>query len=299
MCQRTERVGLGPVSYIQNTEITLDIIQKRFEGVRFEHVNYCGNLGDPIIAKDCLDIIIHFHKMGASQTIHTNGSLRTANWWRKLALVPDVRVFFGIDGATQETHEFYRRNTSLQKILNNARAFNDAGGSSVWQMIAFKHNEHEIEQARLLSQEYGFGAFEILHTRRFHFDSTYTYVWKGEEYVLEPPTNALVRPLDSSVLHQKYSIECKAKRDEKIYVAANGSVWPCCYIPGRMGAFSLPRNEEKLNVNNAHILEIINENFFDDVEQSFTTNPQLACIATCGINHTNARERVIHIQPLT
>lgn len=298
MCQRTDRFGLMATTEVKHVELSFDLIEKQFEGINFKHINYCGNLGDPIVAKDCLKIVEYFSKTGASQTIHTNGSLKTVEWWRKLASISNLQVVFGIDGITEESHQLYRRNTSLQKILENAKAFNMAGGKSVWQMIVFKHNENEIERAKQMSSECGFKAFEILHTRRFHFDDTFSYWWKQKEYVLERPISTPIKKLDSSIESQKFSIDCKAKRDEEIYISADGSVWPCCYIPGRIRRFTIPRDDRRLNIHTSRIVDIVNEVFFDDIEDSFITNPQVACVATCGIGHVNKRQRIINIKPV-
>jgi MoaA/NifB/PqqE/SkfB family radical SAM enzyme len=67
-----------------------------------------------------------------------------------------------IDGATQETYARYRRGGSLKQVLANLAildATKKAHGSSkprlVWQFIAFGHNEHEIDAARIQADRLG------------------------------------------------------------------------------------------------------------------------------------------------
>lgn len=297
MCRRTNRHGLEVTKDVKNVEISLDLIKKQFGEINFKHINYCGNLGDPIAAKDCFSIVEFFSKKGSRQTIHTNGSLKSKEWWRKIGAIPNLRVVFGIDGITEESHQLYRRGTSLKKILENAKAFNNAGGESVWQMIVFRHNENEIDQAREMSQRLGFKTFETLYTRRFDDNDTFIYWWKQHEYLLEPPSYTPIKKLEKKDF-ENYNISCKAKKDEEIYISADGSVWPCCYIPLRMNFFTLKRNEEKLNIHTTPIKDILDNMFFDDMEESFTENPLLVCIATCGIGHKNKRHRVINIQSI-
>ena len=41
------------------------------------------------------------------------------------------------------------------------------GGIAQWDYIVFKHNEHQVEEARKLSKELGFFEFQIKKTSRF------------------------------------------------------------------------------------------------------------------------------------
>ena len=59
---------------------------------------------------------------------------------------PD-KVIFAIDGL-EDTNHLYRVNTNFNKIMENAKAFINAGGIARWDFIAFAHNEHQIEEAK-------------------------------------------------------------------------------------------------------------------------------------------------------
>ena len=113
----------------------------------------CGNLGDPIMAKDTLGIMQYLRKHNAGMTLqmHTNGSARTVDWFKGLADV-GVKIVFGIDGL-KDTHALYRISTDYDKILKNAQAFIDAGGDARWDMLVFKHNEQHHTQLFLILQE--------------------------------------------------------------------------------------------------------------------------------------------------
>ena len=106
MCPR--RLQGGPLlDSLYLEEITLDIFKKWFP-VDFihqlEHVYMCGNLGDPIIAKDTLKIFRYMRELNPDMSLqmHTNGSGRTEKWWTELAELK-VKTVFGIDGL-QDTH---------------------------------------------------------------------------------------------------------------------------------------------------------------------------------------------------
>lgn len=292
MCKRTNPDGLGDSDLVQDLELSLDLIYKRFADYKFDRVNYCGNLGDPVIARDMLPIATFMSARSERQIIHTNGSLRNESWWQTLAAIPNLQVVFGIDGVDQSTHEFYRRGTSLEKILANATAFIAAGGDATWQFIVFDHNQHQVEQAQEISTHHGFRAFEILQTRRFAFSDTFEYTYKNVPYILKKPSTSEVH-LDFGELGD---IRCAAKRNEEIFISADGQVWPCCYVAGDNNR--IERDPVNYDLWTRELSDIIGEPYFDDVESSFTAAPMLACIGTCGMGYKNHRQRIINIKPI-
>ena len=169
MCPR--RLRGGPMlDSLYLEEISLDLFKKWFPQQfikQLNHVYMCGNLGDPMIAKDTNKIFRYMRETnpGMSLQMHTNGSGRTEKWWQELAEL-NVKVVFGIDGL-QDTHSLYRINTDWNKIIKNAKAFIKAGGDARWDMLVFKHNEHQVEKCEDLSKMLGFKGFSVKHTTRF------------------------------------------------------------------------------------------------------------------------------------
>jgi len=130
----------------------------------------CGNYGDPIVAKDTLEVLRYFRQTNKDirLSMNTNGSARTEEWWAELAeiLKPNGHVIFSIDGL-EDTNHRYRRNTNWDKIISNVKAFIDAGGKARWEYIVFEHNEHQIESARKYASTLGFENFQVKKTSRF------------------------------------------------------------------------------------------------------------------------------------
>ena len=55
--------------------------------------------------------------------------------------------------------------------MANAKAFIEAGGKARWKMIVFKHNEHQIDEAKLLAKDMGFWEFDKhVSTRNFEYN---------------------------------------------------------------------------------------------------------------------------------
>lgn len=249
MCSRT----IEPIDI--NHTLSFGSIKHACDGLTFDQINYCGNDGDPLMAKDFIKIVKYFAPV--KQEIHTNGSLRSIEFWQELAQIPNVTVIFAIDGAKASSHEKYRVNTNFEMILKNAKAFNDAGGNSWWQYIMFEHNKDEVEDAKQLAKDYGFKRFELLYSRRSDTEniSTIKFIRNKEEF------------------------DCKSIRREEIYIRSDGEVFPCVYHGGR-------GNYTGLNIKDQILKNIVFDVYFD----KFNHNNSI-CQLNCNSNYKNYRKR--------
>jgi hypothetical protein len=214
------------------------------------NIYLCGNYGDPMLAKDTIQILEYFREMnpGITLGIHTNGSGRDRLWWRRLAGVVDY-CRFGIDGL-EDTNKIYRRHTSWSKIMASVKSFIDAGGNAEWDYIVFKHNEHQVEYARALAAALGFRAFSLKPTSRFF--SAYEGAFSDRSPIddrsgtrigyLEAPKSPDFRSQASDELAEiaqrgeylqylnETKIICKASERKSLYLSAEGLVTPCCWL---------------------------------------------------------------------
>jgi MoaA/NifB/PqqE/SkfB family radical SAM enzyme len=255
--------------------------------IGFYGVNINGNLGDFGLARDAQPIVKFFVDLGIAVNITTNGSMRKPNWWAGLAL-PGVTIGFALDGL-EDTHSIYRRDTDWHRVMANAQAFIAAGGRAVWRFIPFDHNQHQEEQCRRMAQDLGFHEFENISDGR---DRGPVYSRQGKFlYQIGPDPapqpggpnlNALLEnhvtwfdaktskiEKDTAVL----DIVCEHQRQREIYIAADGSVYPCCflgYYPGRMNH---PGNQQLLPLvaeNNALEYDIEHcMQWFDRVQETW------------------------------
>ncbi len=151
---------------LQLTELTLEDIKRVFSPTflcQLTNISMCGSYGDPACAQELLEIIEYMHSNNPNLEIdvYTNGGVCSTSWWKRLArVIGSGKVVFGIDGI-EDTNRIYRRGTVFSVILRNARTFIQAGGRAQWDFIVFKHNEHQVEQARELSKKLGFEIFQI------------------------------------------------------------------------------------------------------------------------------------------
>jgi MoaA/NifB/PqqE/SkfB family radical SAM enzyme len=204
MCPRYDSQGFE-IGTLENAEWTLESFKKAWP-VEFigdlQKILACGNYGDPCACKEFVDIYEYVREINPhiSLACNTNGSLRNPAWWARLGAVmkeeqcPGNYCTFSLDGL-EDTNHLYRRNTNWKKIMENAKAFIDAGGIAHWDYIVFEHNEHQVDEARQLAIDMGFKNFNIKRTTRwasysglFKKKGQYPVYWKGKHlYDLKQP----------------------------------------------------------------------------------------------------------------
>lgn len=308
MCARN-RFG-GPVSdVLPETELTLEDIKAIFSEnfiKQLKRLYMCGNYGDPIAANDTLEVFEWLRSINQDIKLglHTNASARTPQWWSKLGRLLNGEwdyVKFGLDGL-EDTNHIYRKGTNWKKIMGNASAFIEAGGTAHWEYIVFKHNEHQVEDARLLSERMGFKQFRTKKTGRF-FSNTRLEgkdkqeVWDRDgnlEYHIEKPINTLYQN-DSLLKEQELidrfgsmvsyldrtCVKCKVADEKSIYISAEGLAFPCCWTANQLYLWYMPERKGEMwdlidhdinNVNaiNNNLRDIVEGRYFDRIKQSWT-----------------------------
>ena len=121
---------------------------------------FCGNHGDPMMHPNPMELVCQFKQV----TIDTNGSMGALKTYRQLA-ENGVDIWFSIDGL-EDTNHIYRQDVVWDNIMERVDAFISAGGRATWKFIVFRHNMHQIDQARELSVELGFENFELIRGGR-------------------------------------------------------------------------------------------------------------------------------------
>jgi len=178
------------------TEITIDRYKKIFQNYQKQAkaVLFCGNMGDPMFAKDIYEISEytltnvltdwHLKNKNDSLKIYTNGGMRSAKWWYdygKLLAPYNGLVNFAIDGL-EDTHHIYRTNTRYHRVIENATAFMKGGGRAEWSFIRFGHNQHQAEECKQIARDLGFVRFTAVNTQRFYGRDSIDYTWQKRNY---------------------------------------------------------------------------------------------------------------------
>ena len=195
-----------------------------------ECVQFCGNYGDPIASSYINELVSIAKKYVKKIQIHTNGSLRNANWWHEFAnQLADIEhdVWFGIDGL-EGVHEIYRQGTDFNKIMQNATSFIDAGGYATWQFIPYKHNEHQTKDCFKLSQKMKFKKFKL--AKLYRKQTVAKHYKTGIEFELLPADSL---KLLTNINRPNTTVElynCMHLSIPSVYMSANGKLSRCCYL---------------------------------------------------------------------
>jgi len=264
-------------------------------------VSFGGNFGDALMHPDLNEIMDFFQQQQISIT--TNASLRSRQWWSDLGTNKNVSVTFCIDGIGKE-HEYYRRNTSYDKIIENAKSFIDNGGTALWQFIVFRHNEHQIEEAKKLSNELGFKKIQFIYSDRFDTSNKWK-VYDNNKYLYDLEKSSHQTTLRESLNvpegekywkqlnNNKGAITCIWKEQKKIYIHSDGTVYPCCMIGGiRSGREienlllkKIVKDYNSIDLHHNDIADILaSEVFKKNLPDSFHGNPfqHPVCIEWCN-----------------
>ena len=258
MCDRNQNGGaLNP--HIDLSELTLDDCKRIFEPdfiKQLKTMYMCGNLGDPIVARDTLEIFRYFREHNADMwlSMNTNAGAKSVEWWKELAQVLGRMgaVIFSVDGLS-DTNHLYRQGVVWDNVERNMRAFIDAGGRARWDFLIFEHNQHQVEEAEALANAWGCERFIKKKTGRFvtasseKKESHQAVDRKGNETteIKKPDEKFLNKALTKQdALLEKYGtmdayydvvpINCKVKDEGSLFITAEGLAMPCCWTAGRM-----------------------------------------------------------------
>ena len=172
MCDRNMN-GEGINPHINLDELSLEDCKDIFP-IKFikqlDTMYMCGNLGDPIVAQDTLEIFRYFreHNPHMWLSMNTNAGARDEAWWTELAQIYGRMgaVIFSVDGL-RDTNHIYRQNVVWDNVERNMRAFINAGGRARWDFLIFEHNQHQVEEAEALADKWGVEKFMKKKTGRF------------------------------------------------------------------------------------------------------------------------------------
>jgi MoaA/NifB/PqqE/SkfB family radical SAM enzyme len=258
MCDRNQNGGaLNP--HIDLSELTLDDCKKIFTPDFVKQLNtmyMCGNLGDPIVARDTLEIFRYFRENNPDiwLSMNTNAGAKSESWWQELSTVFGHKgaVIFSVDGLA-DTNHIYRQGVNWETVRRNMKAFIAAGGRARWDFLIFEHNQHQVDEAEELSQTMGFEKFVAKKTGRFitqdsqKKESHQAVDRKGNQTAeLKKPDDKYVNSAlkKQTLLEIKYGsmdnyyqqtpIGCKVKDEGSLFITAEGLVMPCCWTAGRM-----------------------------------------------------------------
>jgi len=309
MCARYKWNGELYKEKVNQNHNNLKTLQKRIPEKIIKQLKKfysVGTYGDPLMNPECLDIFNWVKDINPDCELffHTNGGGRGIDFWKRCAEL-GIKIRFGIDGL-EDTNHLYRRNVNWQKLMENVKAFIQAGGKAHWHFYIFKHNEHQIEQARVLSKNLGFHKFSSEFSDRWKTSNWVTGEledrsrWSAGNYFIEKPTTqqspyyrkSTVKPYSQKEFNFKKKITClmASNNSYEIYIRANGNVQPCCML-GDLDIHEskkLIKDPRSVNLNYTNLIDILNGEYFKLLDKGInlgTTDRLKNCFYTCGVGN--------------
>jgi MoaA/NifB/PqqE/SkfB family radical SAM enzyme len=307
-CSRTPKDGTNPnLNFFLDFEIFKHQVSPEFLN-RIKYTRFNGTTGDNAMHPDIIKFCEYVLENNTEKFMFaTNGGMRDQNFWielGKLITRDNTDVRFALDGL-EDTHSLYRVNIDWNRVISHAESFIKSGGNAVWQMIVFKHNQHQIEDCRLLSKKLGFKRFEYLTSNRFGPTLSTDVYNKGvfshkiEKTTIDIPEENTVKLYNH---FNKLKIDCESKDIKWVGIYADGTVWPCCYM---MGSHVLPDDLiinkatkihlkkylkldkfDSIDLHHHKIEDIIRNNFYQQtLPNSIDNNPNPICINECRIEN--------------
>jgi sulfatase maturation enzyme AslB (radical SAM superfamily) len=233
--------------------LTMSQILHHYSADQIRHMHkmfMCGVYGDPAAGKHTMAIYQEFRSINPNITLgmNTNGALQNTTWWQDLGRLFQQRedyVVFSIDGL-EDTNHLYRRGVNWNKLMANAEAYISTGARAHWDMLVYKHNEHQVRACETMARQMGFSWFRVKVSRR-------------------PLVAGLQQPVHwQAPAIQAGRIDCQALAQRSAYLDARGNCWPCCWLAdGTTAPIDFP-----------------------SVQLSWVSdNPNPICAKTCGQQH--------------
>ena len=231
---------------------------------------YMYNWGEPLLHKRTPEMIAYAKKKDINILLSTNLSLKlTDDYIDRLVLSGLDRMLVSLDGVTQESYSKYRQRGDIELVRENVRRIQQAKqrlGSAtprvVWQFLVFRHNEHEIEQARALHKEWGADEFIV----------------GGAEMPVEPYNDGFEPSTipEYNVYHPDHPSQKEAERQLNsdracswlygVFVLnPNGKVSPCCAVPSEKLDFG--------EYHNGDFFSVWNNDKFRRARRMFSSTP--------------------------
>lgn len=256
--------------YIKLKSLPLSWFQENISPTQLKNLDkifFCGNVGDPAGTPELLEIIGYFksHNPNLVIGLNTNGGLKTPLWWSKLGHLLDGQLdycVFSIDGL-EDTNHIYRKNVKWEKVMENAYAFISTGASAHWDMLIFKHNKHQVDDAQKLADHMKFKWFRRKETDRWDTYNQDIGVLPAGQYTAPSYGREIV---------------CEKDKDNSIFIDYTGKYWPCCHMAEAY------LNQVGLELH-SDIREHDNTSLFDHYSDRLkSNNPFYVCKRACGIS---------------
>ena len=173
-----------------------------------------------------------------------------------------------LDGTTQETYEKYRKNGNLHTVLENIKEVVKIKKDNSLKfpiiqtrMLVMKHNEHQINQFKKISNELNVDEMELGNIQ-MNPNTAKKWLPKNQEFVYE----TYIKERKVTPCHWPWS---------GLTINWDGGVSPCCIVDDQNSDFG--------NIFDEGMKKLWNNNFYTSARSEFSKEKQISQFTICNM----------------
>lgn len=221
----------GLRSFTRNTGmLTFELFQKIIDEVHHDLVWLVLYFqGEPFLNKEVLSFVQYASSKNIYTATSSNGHYFTDDLAKATVESGLSRLIISIDGTTQETYAKYRVGGNLQKVLDGTerilywkKKLNKKTPHVIWQFIAFKHNEHEVETFRQLAKTMNVDEVGVKTAQIYDYQTANEWIPESAQLARYTKTEKGYQ-LKNGMLNKCWRMWRSS------VITWNGLVVPCCF----------------------------------------------------------------------
>jgi radical SAM protein with 4Fe4S-binding SPASM domain len=212
-------------------KLSLDLLSKTLNEVR-HHCTYINFYfqGEPYLHPSFFDMVRLADKAGIYTATSTNAHFLDNERAKKTVESGLDRLIISIDGTEQTTYESYRKEGSLEKVIEGIKnvvkwkkELKSKTPHIIFQFLVVKPNEHQIEEVKILGKEIGVDEVKFKTAQIYDFENGNELIPSIDKYSRYKQTSngkwQIKNPLDN---------HCWRMWSGAV-ITWDGKVIPCCF----------------------------------------------------------------------
>lgn len=186
--------------------------------------------GEPFINPNFLEMVCYANSKKMYTATSTNAHFLTEENAKKTIESGLSRLTISIDGTTQETYESYRKNGSLEKVIEGTKnvikwkkELKSKTPYIIFQFLVVKLNEHQIEDAKKMADELGVDEIRFKTAQLYDYKHGNALMPSIDKY-----SRYTKKPDGTYRLKNKMLNECWRMWSSCV-ITWDGKVVPCCF----------------------------------------------------------------------
>lgn len=186
--------------------------------------------GEPYIHPKFLSMVSYASQKGIYTATSTNAHFITDETARQTIESGLDRIIISIDGTSQETYQKYRIAGNLEKVLNGTRhliawrkKLKRKNPEIVFQFVAFRHNEHQIEEVKKLGKSIGVDDVLIKTAQIYDYKNGGEMIPEDENYSRYKQNHDGSYSINNPLLNHCWRMW------HSCVITWDGLVVPCCF----------------------------------------------------------------------